>query len=56
MVLRKILHVFWKSSVLAELRHLPVHCGGWGVQGVIDEPHVSLVQLQSQRIIVSFVQ
>lgn len=33
-----------------------IYCGRWRIQCVIDEPHMSLVQLQSQRIVVSFVQ
>lgn len=37
-------------------RPLPVHCGWRGTQAVIDQPHVALVQLQCQGVIVSFVE
>ena len=58
MILRKMLPLsfFWKSTVLVRLSYLPVYCGRWRVQRVVDEPHVSLVQLQRQRVVVSFVQ
>lgn len=35
---------------------LPVHGGGRVVGDVVDEPDVSLVQLQRQRVVVLFVQ
>lgn len=35
---------------------LPVNRGWWGAQTVIDEPHVTLVQLQRQGVVVSLVE
>lgn len=40
----------------AALWFLPVHRGGWGAQTVIDKPHVALVQLQRQGVVVSLVE
>ena len=50
-----MLHISIRETDYMEL-FLPIYCGRWRIQCVIDEPHMSLVQLQSQRIVVSFVQ
>lgn len=43
-------HVLWLGGV-----SLPVHGGRRGAQAVIHQPHVALVQLQCQGVVVSLV-
>lgn len=45
-------HVQWWEGLWA----LPVHRGWRRAQAVVDEPHVALVQLQRQGVIVSLVE